>query len=461
MVASVDHKYLKFIQERSQIGIDAGFSPLWMPDFLFDFQHSLVEWAVRRGRSAIFADCGLGKTPMQLVWAENVVRKTNRRVLIATPIAVGAQAVREAEKFGIEAERVRDGKLPRSAKIAITNYEQLHKYNPDDFAGFVGDESSAIKDFKSERKKIVVEFVRKIMFRLFCTATAAPNDYWELGTTSEALGLLGFRDMITTFFKQELNKDLCGGWGRTKYRFRGHAEQPFWAWVCSFARAVRRPSDLGFDDSRFTLPRLIEREIIVDTATPRPGMLFTMAAQDLREEREERRRTLHERAEKAVEIATSVDGPAVLWCELNEEGDALENLLDDVVQVKGAMSDQEKEEALTAFSIGQVKRLVTKPKIGAWGLNWQHCRNTTVFPSHSFEQYYQLVRRFYRFGQEQDVNVSLILCEGEHGILQSLRRKQEQANRMFDSIVRHMADARSLLSTDYFPEQERIPAWLS
>lgn len=452
--------YQAFIERKSQIADMDGFEPVYVPDWLFDFQRALVEWAVRKGRAAIFADCGLGKTPMQLVWAENVVRKTNMPVLIATPIAVGQQTVKEAAKFGIEAERVRDGKMPSSAMIAVTNYEQLHKYEPAHFGGMVADESSAIKDFKSQRRAIVTEFMRMIRYRLLCTATAAPNDYWELGTSSEALGLLGFRDMITRFFKQELNKEICGGWGRTKYRFRGHAEQPFWQWVCSFARSLRRPSDLGFSDDRFRLPQLLQEEIVVETATPRPGFLFSMAAQDLNEERQERRRTLTERCEKAAEIASKVDGPAVLWCELNDEGNRLESLLDDAVQISGSMSDEAKEEALAAFSAGQIKRLVTKPKIGAWGLNWQHCRDTIVFPSHSYEQYYQLVRRFYRFGQTGDVRVSLILTEGERGILDSLSRKQAQADRMFESVVRHMANSLHLMTIDNFPEQERLPSWL-
>lgn len=451
--------YGTFIRAKSQSQYRNGFPPIWIPDWLFDFQQHLTEWSLVLGRGLIAADCGLGKTPMQLVWSENVIRHTNKPVLIVTPIAVGAQTVAEAEKFDIQACRTRDGVIPRDHNILVTNYEQLHKYNPSMFGGVVCDESSAIKDFKSERKKTVTEFMRTIPYRLLCTATAAPNDYWELGTSSEALGLLGYRDMITTFFKQEVAEDYLG-WGRTKYRFRGHAEQPFWSWVCSWARSLRRPSDLGFDDSRFQLPQLIETEIVVDTAKARPGMLFPIPARDMNEERAERRNSLQERCDKAVEIAYSQKGPCVLWCELNPEGDKLESMLDDCVQIKGSMSDDAKEEALIAFSRGQIPRLVTKPKIGAWGLNWQHCNNTVVFPSHSFEQYYQLVRRFYRFGQKKNVNVSVIVGEGERKILDSLKRKQEQSSNMFDSIVRHMRDSMTLVSTDFFPNQETVPTWL-
>lgn len=454
-------EYQEFIERKSQSGAMAGFDPIWMPDFLFDFQSVLTEWNLRKGRSGTFADCGMGKTPMQLVYAENVVRKTNKPVLIVTPIAVGIQTIGEAEKFGIEATRTKDGKMPHGARILVTNYEQLHKYDPAHFGGVVCDESSAIKDFKSERKKVVTEFMRTIDNRLLCTATAAPNDFWELGTSSEALGLLGFRDMITAFFKQETSKDIHG-WGRTKYRFRGHAEHPFWSWVCSWARALRKPSDLGaFSDDRFRLPPLIEKETVVEVKTPRDGMLFSMAATDMREERAERRHSLTERCEVAAKMAGEVDGPSVLWCELNPEGDRLESLISDCVQVKGSMSDDAKEEALTAFSRGQVKRLVIKPKIGAWGLNWQHCSNIVVFPSHSYEQYYQLVRRCWRFGQDKPVTVNVVVCEGERGIINNLARKQEQTSRMFDSLVRHMKDVTTLSSQDKFPINERKPSWLA
>ena len=452
--------YGEFLRNKSQVSGMAGFEPTFMPAVMFPFQKHLTEWAIRKGRAALFEDCGLGKTLQQLVWAENVVRQTNKPVLIATPLAVGAQTVLEAEKFGIKAKRTRDGKLDGEACVWVTNYEQLHKYDPSLFCGFVGDESSGIKDFKTERKKDVVEFCRRMDYRLLCTATAAPNDYFELGTSSEALGYLGFRDMITQFFKQETSKDHQG-WGRTKYRFRGHAEQPFWSWVCSWARSLRQPSDLGFDDGGFALPELREHEIDVATAKPRAGQLFTVPARDMQEERAERRHSIRERCEKAVEIANSKPGPCVLWVELNPEGDMLEKMLDDCVQVSGAMSDDEKEEALIGFSLGQIRRLVTKPKIGAWGMNWQHCSNVVCFPSHSFEQYYQLVRRCYRFGQLNPVDVSLVLCEGEVGVLSSLKRKLYQSQQMFQSIVSHMRNAMHLVSADHFEEQESIPSWLS
>lgn len=452
--------YEQFINDKCQWQTDAGFDPGELPSWLYDFQESLVRWALMKGRAAIFADCGMGKTPMQLAWADSIIQRDNKPVLIVTPLAVGLQTVAEAAKFGLEAKRSRSGEFTGEKCVWVTNYEQLHKLNPDDFIGVVCDESSAIKDMKSARKGIVVEFLRTIKYRLLCTATAAPNDYWELGTSSEALGLLGWRDMITKFFKQETSKDHQG-WGRTKYRFRGHAEQPFWSWVCSWARSLQKPSDLGFDDSRFILPPLHELEHVVKSATTRDGFLFDLPASDMREEREERRRTIRERCDKAAAIANRHDGSSVLWCELNDEGDLLETLCHDAVQVKGSMTDDEREENLTAFSEGQIRQLVIKPKIGAWGMNWQGCHNVVIFPSHSFEQYYQAVRRCYRFGQQHPVTVNMIVTEGERGIAANLQRKKDQTDKMFRSLVSHMQDAMHLVSRDYFPDPETVPPWMT
>lgn len=452
-------EYSEFLERKAQFGCSSGFDPLWLPDFLFDFQRHLVDWAVRKGRCAIFADCGLGKSPMQLVWAQNVLQKTNCPVMLVTPLAVGLQMTEEAEKFGIRARRTRDGKVDGEVCIWITNYEQLHKYDPAQFSGFVCDESSAIKDFSSERKATVGEFSRTIPYRLLCTATAAPNDYWELGTSSEVLGYLGFRDMITQFFKQETSTSSLG-WGRTKYRFRGHAEEPFWAWVCSWARSLRRPSDLGFDDSRFILPPLREHKHVVSTAKPRPGVLFTVAAVGMKEERAERRHSIGERCEAAASIVHAHSGPSVVWCEYNAEADLAEKMIEGAKQISGSMADERKEELFHAFSSGQLKRLVIKPKIGAWGLNWQHCCNVVSFPSHSYERDYQLVRRCYRFGQKSPVDVHRIVCEGEERIIDNLERKRRQAEAMFYSIVAHMHDAMHLASRDFFAETETVPSWM-
>jgi hypothetical protein len=464
-------EYSAFLDRKAQLGGDHGFEPKWMPDFLFDFQRVLVEWALRRGRAAIFADCGLGKTPMQLVWAENVVRRTARPVLIATPLAVTYQLLREAEKFGIDAVRVVDGQIPNDARVVVTNYERLDHFRSSDFSGMVCDESSILKNFDGVRRSTITEMMRRLPYRLLCTATAAPNDYIELGTSSEALGELGHMDMLGRFFRNQNNNatDTRGHWRghsaprmyeQKQWRFKGHAELPFWRWVCSWARAVRRPSDLGFPDERFVLPSIEEHEYVVTARTPRPDMLFDLPAVGLHEQREERRRTIQERCERVAELVQH-NHQALVWCHLNPEGDLLADLIPDALQVAGGDSDDAKEERLIAFANGELRVLVTKPKIGAWGLNLQRCAHVTFFPSHSYEQYYQGVRRCWRYGQTKPVRVDVISTEGERGVLANLRRKAAQADRMFSSLVAEMNSALAIKRSAYENTQPtEAPTWL-
>lgn len=453
--------YASFLREKTQAGADSGFEPLWMPDFLFDFQKSMVEWAVRKGRAAIFADCGLGKTPMGLVWAVNVARKTGRPVLYLTPLAVGAQTVREAEKFGIDAlQSKKNGDF--TSPVVITNYERLHYFRPGDFGGVVCDESSILKSFDGQRRGEITAFMRHVPYRLLQTATAAPNDFVELGTSSEALGYLGHMDMLNRFFKNDLNNSAQGRMrGEViKWRLKGHAELPFWRWVCSWARAVRRPSDLGFDDAAFVLPPLNEVEHLVEAMTLADGMLFALPAHGLKEQREERRRTVQERCERVAALVNGSDQPALVWCHLNDEGDMLERLIPDAVQVAGGDSDDAKEERLEAFASGRARVLVTKPKIGAWGLNFQHCNHVAFFPSHSFEQYYQAVRRCWRFGQKRPVRVDIVTTEGERGVMRNLQRKAEQADEMFSRLVEQMNHAQTVERVNTTTKPMEIPAWL-
>lgn len=460
--------YQEFLERKSQLGGLHGFDPVFMPDFLFDFQKSLVEWALLKGKAAIFADCGLGKTPMQLVWAENVVRKTNRPVLILTPLAVSHQTIAEAAKFSVEARRSHNGEVHTG--INVTNYERLHYFSPADFSGCVADESSILKSFDGKRRAEVTEFMRKMPYRLLCTATAAPNDYIELGTSSEALGELGHMDMLNRFFKNDQStSDTKGHWRgfhaprnfeQKNWRFKGHAEIPFWRWVCSWARAIRRPSDLGFDDAGFILPPLIETDYLVEARKRAPGMLFSLPAVGLQEQRDERRRTIQERCGKAASLVANTGRPALVWCHLNDEGDLLERLIPDCKQVSGDDTDEVKEERFGAFQSGSLRVLVTKPKIGAWGLNFQHCSHVTFFPSHSFEQYYQGVRRCWRFGQERPVSVDLITTEGELDVMQNLQRKARAADEMFSSLVGYMQESLSIDRGTKYPQEEVFPLWL-
>lgn len=454
--------YVDFLARKSQITTRDGFAPVFMPSCLLDFQGAMVQWAVEMGRAALFEECGMGKTLQQLVWAENVVRHTGRPVLVLTPLAVAGQTIAEAEKFGIEARRS-SGDVTRG--IHVANYEKLHKFNQHDFAGVVCDESSILKNFDGTTKAAVTEFMRPLRYRLLCTATAAPNDFVELGTSSEALGHLGHMDMLGRFFKNDLGNSTASGrtWGGggPKWRFKGHAEVPFWRWVSSWARAMRRPSDLGFSDDKFHLPPLVEREHVVKSIKPREGFLFAMPAHGLTEQREERRRTIRERCEKAAElVVANAPHASVAWCNLNDEADLMERLIPGSVQVSGTDTDEEKEEKFSAFASGDARVLVIKPVIGAWGLNWQHCAHTTMFAGYSFEQRYQGIRRFWRFGQTRPVVVDQVCSDGESEVMASLQRKAEQSERMFESLVRHMRDAMVVSAGAYGDKKEEVPSWL-
>lgn len=455
-------KYQTFIHRKSQLDGNFGFSPLWIPDYLFDFQVDLVKWAIEKGRAAIFADCGMGKTIMELVWAQNVYQHTGKPVLILTPLAVATQFVQEAERFGVEASRSRRGEI--DAPIVVINYERLHLLDADQFGGVVCDESSILKSFDGVRRKEITELMRLKPFRLLGTATAAPNDYIELGTSSEALGYLGYMDMLSRFFtnKKRTMRQMRGRWrdGKNGWRFKGHAEQPFWRWVSSWARALRYPSDLGYDDDGFILPDLNVIQHMVNIETPPEGMLFNLPAVGWQEQRAERKRSLQERCEKAAGLVSHTGKPAVVWCSYNAEGDLLEKLISDAQQVSGRDSNESKEEKLEAFSNGDIRVLVTKPKIGAWGLNWQHCNHLTWFPSHSYEQYYQAVRRCWRFGQKNAVTVDIVLTEGERFVQQNLEKKAEAASEMFSALVEHMNSAVNIDRLKTYDTEMEVPTWL-
>jgi len=473
--------YADFLETKSQLGGYHGFDAGVLPPYLFDFQAALVEWSLKKGRGAIFADCGLGKTLMQLVWADQVVQRTNKPVLILTPLAVGQQTVAEATRFGISAERSRDGSHSAAARIVVTNYEKLHLFSPTDFSGVVCDESSILKHATGATQKAVTRFMLKLPYRLLCTATAAPNDYIELGTSSEALGELGHTEMLTKFFSQSERKphrmdDVKASFeAKAKNHFaklafrvsqtidqwhmKPHAEEHFWRWVCSWARACRTPSDLGFSDARFQLPPMTEREHVITPRTMAPGVLFHRPAVGLAEEREERRRTMDERCEMVAELVHH-DRPAVVWCHLNEEGDRLAKAIPDALQVKGAMDDDAKEAAYEAFANGECRVLVIKPKIGAWGLNWQHCAHVVTFASHSYEQYYQSVRRCWRFGQTQPVVVDIVYTEGEVAVRENMSRKSIAAQQMFARLVAHMNDS-IRVERQRGTKSVEAPTWLS
>lgn len=474
--------YTEFIERKSQSKRTFGFEPISMPDCMFDFQASLTEWSIRMGRSAMFADCGLGKTLMQLTWADNVLRHTNKPVLVLTPLAVARQTIKEAAKFGIEAEYSPDGSHKKG--IVVANYERLQHFDRSKFSGVVCDESSILKNFGGERRKQITRFMSKMPYRLLCTATAAPNDYVELGTSSEALGELSRSDMLKRFFRQfdekgqksERKKQnqaeamverdpsyyqkLAYRIAQTigQWRLKNHAVTHFWRWVASWAKACRMPSDLGFDDGDFVLPKLTDKDHIIKVPAA-PGMLFTVPAKGMAAERDERKRTINERCEFAAELVDH-NRSAVVWCHANAEGDLLESVIPDAKQIAGKTPDEEKLELYDAFSSGELRVLVIKPKIGAWGLNWQHCNHVVEFATHSYEQHYQGLRRCYRFGQLRPVHNDVIATEGEARVIKNMRRKATQADIMFKILAEEMKNAERVERVNEFTEKMEVPSWL-
>ncbi len=451
--------YEAFLNRKSQSATMAGFKPVWMPSFLFDFQSSATEWAIEKGKGALFFDCGMGKSPMQLVWAQNVIEYTNKPVLVIAPLSASSQTAREAAKFSIPCAISRDGTLPIDARVVVTNYERLHFFQPHDFSGVVCDESSILKNFDGATKSAITEFMRLMPYRLLCTATAAPNDYIELGTSSEALGDLGYTDMIGMFFTNDEGNSLQPMSHSTKFRLKPHATRDFWRWVCSWSRSARKPSDLGYEDGQFVLPSLTVNVDVISASRPLDGKLFATPARDLREQRLERRATIRERCE-AVAAKSDTKRSFLSWCHLNDEADLLEKMIPDARQVSGDTSDDEREELFEAFRVGQLRAVVTKPRIAGFGMNWQHCAHMSFFPSHSYEQYYQGVRRCWRYGQTQDVVVDVISTEGEADVLGNLQRKAEAADRMFESLVGYMRESLHIGRQERTFDAPQLPAWI-
>lgn len=427
--------YTEFIESKKHSTGNYGIKASWLPDGLFDFQKYVSEYSIRKGRGANFLDTGLGKTIIELTAAVNYVRFCNKPVLILTPLAVAFQFLKEADKFGIDdIEYSKDGKFTK--KIIIANYERLHYFNPSDFDCVVLDESSILKNFDGAIKNNITAFLKKIKYRFLFTATPSPNDFIELGTSSEALGYMGYMDMLTKFFTN--NEDTVSPMNiGTEWVLKGHAKDAFFHWVSSWSISMRKPSDLGFSDERHALPELVtnyhsvrnEKNMVIDGQI----QLFNLVAKRQQEVREENKLTIDKRCERAVELAGKYD-TTVYWCNLNREGDLLQKLDKEAYQVKGSMSIEEKEEILLGFSNGHIKKLITKPKITAFGLNWQHCNHTVFFPTFSYEQYYQAIRRFWRFGQKNTVQCDLVFSDGQKRVLDSLLAKTKKANELFDKL---------------------------
>ena len=426
-------KYDEFLEEKAIVDPATGLETIPpLNPTLFDFQRDITAWSLRRGRAAIFADCGMGKTPMQLEWAQHVPGN----VLILAPLAVAAQTVREGEKFGITVRYARKQSDVQPG-ITIANYEMLEHFTPEYFTGIVLDESSILKSYDGKTRTAIIEAFKRTPFRLACTATPAPNDYMELGNHSEFLGVMSRVEMLAMFFVHD-------GGETQQWRLKGHAERDFWKWLASWAVCIRKPSDLGYDDGDFVLPELVMHQITVKVEKNTSGFLFPVEASTLQERLRARRDTIAERVADCAKIANATDDPFLIWCNLNDESGQIAAAVNGAVEVKGADSNEHKERAMLGFTSGDVRALVTKPSIAGFGMNWQHCNNMAfVGLSDSYEQFYQAVRRCWRFGQKKPVNVYVITAETEGAVVANIKRKEADSMRMAENMVEHMKDLNS------------------
>lgn len=433
-------KYNDFIKSKTHTSNSFGFEPIWMPKDIFDFQEYIIDKSIRKGRIGAFADTGLGKTRIALSFAYNVVLKTNKRVLILTPLAVAFQFIDEAIKIGIDdIEYSKDGSF--SKKIVICNYERLHYFNNSDFECVILDESSILKNFKGTIKTQITSFLRKMPYRFLTTATPSPNDFIELGTSSEALGYMGYMDMLSRFFKNNQNTSDSNNRNiGEKYYLKPHAEKSFFQWVNTWSIMVKMPSNLGFSNDGYNLPDLITNNHVVNNnsllGSDGEYRLFTPEAKSMSEIRNELNQTIEDRCNKANELAK--DKTSVYWCNTNNESKLLKSLDSEAVEIIGSQSIEQKEEILKAFADGQIKRLVTKAKMTGMGLNWQHCSHSVFFPTWSYEQYYQAVRRFWRFGQTEEVHIDLVISEGQTRVMESLKQKTQKAKELYENLVKNI-----------------------
>jgi len=424
--------YNAFLKNKDVVDKSTGFCPGPLNPMLFDFQAAIVRWACKRGRAAIFADCGLGKTPMQLEWARQVNNHTGGPILILAPLAVSIQTRNEGSKFGIDVT-ICESQEDITNGINVTNYEKLHKFNPGVFSGIVLDESSILKSYTGKFRTYIIESFAKTPFKLACTATPAPNDFVELGNHSEFLNVLTRPEMLSLFFINDTSD--VGTW-----RLKGHGEENFWKWICSWAVMLSKPSELGFDDNGFTIPPLKITEHIIEFGKPLPGQLFTKKAETLSERREARRESISEKAD-IIKGLTSNGEPWLIWCDLNRESEIISGTIPDAVEVTGSQENEVKEERLMGFIRGDHRILVTKPKIAGFGLNLQHCHNV-IFAglSDSYEAFYQAIRRCWRFGQKQDVHCHIIATDIEGNVIDNIKRKEADALRMRAEMITHMKD---------------------
>lgn len=456
--------YQEFLEAKRLVANPSGvkITEAAIPESLFDFQRRITAWALRRGRAAIFSECGTGKTAMQLIWSNVIARKTNLPVLILAPLGVTYQTVEEGQKFGVIVNHVNRQPDNLEAGIYVTNYEKLHLFNPDPFGGVVIDESSCLKHVDSKTRIAIIEAFHDTPYRLACTATPAPNDHMELGNHAEFLGIMTRAEMLAMFFTHD-------GGDTSKWRLKGHAVDKFWKWVTSWAVMVRRPSDLGFEDGAFILPELTYHSHVVASDMSAIGQLFDTGLQSLNERRAARKASLSDRVSLCADLVRASDEQFLIWCDLNAEQDTLAKKLDGrCASIQGSTSEDDRLRMLAQWRQGRVQAMISKPSIFGFGLNLQNCHNVVfVGLSDSWESYYQATRRVWRFGQEHPVNCHVITSEAEGEVLRNIQRKEKEAIIMQDGMLEHMKDIGEATEqatreeTLYRPSQKVIlPSWL-
>jgi hypothetical protein len=448
-------EYREFLKRKSVTSKTHGFEPAETHPILFPFQMDLVKWSIRKGKSAIWAGCGLGKTLMQLSWADQVSKHTEHPVLILAPLAVSTQTQKEAEKIDLKVSRYGDG------RIQITNYEQLHKVECSKFSGVVLDESSILKNFAGKFKNQIIESFSKTPYKLCCSATPSPNDFTEIGNHAEFLNICSRSEMLSTYFVHDSGETQ-------KWRLKGHAENEFFKWLATWAVMINRPSDLEYDDDGFVLPAINFYQHTVDSKVS-DGFLFHELASTLNERRHARKESLEERCKLAADLSAGSNDPWLYWCDLNDESATLSKMISGSVEVTGSMKSEVKESRMIGFSSGDFKKLVIKPKMAQFGMNWQHCNNMVfVGLSDSFEAFYQAVRRCWRFGQKRPVNVHIIISEKEGNVLDNIKAKESRAEQMQQKMVASMADLSkteinnsSKNTIEYKPTVKiKLPEWI-
>lgn len=457
--------YTEFLDKKQLHHQNSGFeSDLNLNPALFDFQKDVVKWALQKGKACLFQDCGMGKTIQQLEWARHVQHYTQKPILILAPIAVAEQTVAEGQKFGIDVTLCTSQKDVQKG-INITNYEKLHKFKTADFGGIVLDESSILKSMSGHYRNLIIDSFKNTPYKLACTATPSPNDYMELGNHAEFLNVMSYSEMLSMFFVNDMSDTK-------KWRLKKHAkEREFWKWICSWAVMMATPSDLGYEEPGFDLPKLTYHEEIVK-ALKKKNLeygFFATQAQTMSERRTVRRESIQARCERAAEIVNDSNDQWVIWCGLNAESQLLTSLINEATEITGSQKQDWRADKMLGFAKRDVKRIVTKPSIAGFGMNWQNC-NKMIFVglSDSWEQLYQATRRIWRFGQTKPVDAYIVIEEREGKVLENIKRKDQQAKHMLASMIKHTQDIskeelhkNSKKQIKWYEKTMELPEWIN